>query len=33
MGGEFGEADAFVKDKGEIVAKNVNAGELLAVGF
>lgn len=33
MGGEFGEADTFVKDKREVVAKDVDAGELLAVGF
>ena len=31
MGREFWEADAFVQDKGEIVAENVDAGELLAV--
>ena len=31
MGREFREADAFVQDKGEIVAKDVDAGELLAV--
>lgn len=33
MGGEFGEANAFMKDKGQIVAKNVDAGELLTVGY
>lgn len=31
MGGEFGKADAFVKDEGKVVAKDVDAGELLAV--
>ena len=33
MGGEFREANAFMEDKGEIVAKDVNARELLAVGL
>ena len=31
MGGEFGEAHAFMEDKGKIVAKDVDARELLAV--
>ncbi len=32
MGGEFWEADTFVKDEGEIVAEDIDARELLAVG-
>ena len=33
VGGEFGEADAFVEDEGEVVAEDVDAGELLAGRF
>ena len=33
MGGKFGETDAFVKDKRQIVAKNIDARELLAVDY
>ena len=32
MGGEFGESDALVEDQWKIVAEDVDAGELLAVG-
>ena len=33
MGREFGKPNAFVEDKGEIVAEDVDASELLTVEY